>query len=323
MNINRNNETYKKLEAQLEDWLNREEDEDEDFRQEWVEEGIKLHKAILQKNPSDEEKSRYYYTLSNLYLEYGRSEKLIQGNYKTAFRYLQMAARSMPKKGDIFYHLAFLSESMTAGSEKWESAAFYAQEALDRGLQRDKEIKIWCLLGRAYLELEFLDKAEECFRHSKQLDSNDEFTRFRVKYSKKASTKDNFARLANKADRMNIRTEQEKWLEKSRSGKCFVLEADRRGISLHGNGGSVALTAYQGELIRLFFEYKNGLTKYDIINSISGDKNENSIKTDISRLRVALSRGLEVEEELIQTVGERRDQRYQWNPALETYIIER
>ena len=156
---------YKRISLQelknlQEEWLYMDQsEEEEDFRQEWVEQGIEIHKALIQKKLNDEDKAIYYRSLADLYLEYGRSEKMIQGNYRTAFTYLQRAARMVPEKGDMFYHLAFLAENMTYGSEKWESAAFYAKEALERGLGIDKQIKIWCLLGKAYLELGFTKDA--------------------------------------------------------------------------------------------------------------------------------------------------------------------
>ena len=82
------------LEKLQEEWIIRDEsEEDPDFRQDWVAEGIEIHKALVQKKISDEKKAMYFRILADLYLEFGRSEKMIQGNYQTAFRYLQNAAR--------------------------------------------------------------------------------------------------------------------------------------------------------------------------------------------------------------------------------------
>ncbi|WHY88569.1 hypothetical protein QNH39_12310 [Neobacillus novalis] len=314
-----------KLEYLQEEWVIRDEsEEDPDFRQDWVAEGIEIHKALVRRKLSNDKKSFYYRTLAELYLEYGRSEKMIRGNDRTAFRYLQNAARYMPEKGDIFYHLAFLAEKMTHGNEKWESAAFYAKEALERGLAVEKEIKIQCLLGKAYLELGFIKKAEACFSHSKKLDQDDEFSRFRVKYSKMAEQQSTFSRLNDPGTRMNKRAERETLIEKCRDGKCYVLENGRHGMILHGNGCSMVLNTTQAELLKLFFEFKDGLTKRDILvnlNSIK-EKNAESIKTDIRRLRLAIEKGLDVEvNALIQTVGERKSQKYILNPAVETFKV--
>lgn len=324
-----NYQRYKlsELEDLHEQWIIQDEsEEDPDFRQEWVVEGIEIHKELVRKEVNDEKKAMYFHTLAELYLEFGRSEKMIQGNDKTAFRYLQRAASYMPNKGDTFYHLAFLAEKITPGNEKWESAAFYAKEALERELDEDKEIKIWCLLGKAYLELGFTQKAEECFGKSKKLDQDDEFTRFRVKYSKKASDKASFLRLDECGARISKRADRDNWIEKSRLGQCFVLEVGRRGTTLYGNGASMALTIPQAELLKLFFEVKSGLTKYDILNntiSPAKEKNANSIKTDIRRLRSAIKKGIEVEEHtLIQTIGDRGNQKYILNPHIEKYLIE-
>ncbi|MGF6950189.1 tetratricopeptide (TPR) repeat protein [Neobacillus sp. B4I6] len=314
-----------KLEFLQEQWEIRDESEDDpDFRQEWVSDGIEIHKALVRKKLPDEKKSSYYHSLARLYLEYGRSEKMIQGNDRIAFRYLQMAASYMPDKGDTFYHLAFLAEKMTQGNEKWESAAFYAKEALERGLTDEKKIKIWCLLGKAYLELGLTKNAEECYSNSKKLDQDDEFTRFRLKYSKKADQPSSFSRLNDSGVRVSKRAERESWIEKSRYGKCFFLENGRYGMVLHGNGCSMVLNATQGELLKLLFETKYGITKREILinlNSIK-EKNAESIKTDIRRLRLAIQKGLDVEvNDLIQTVGEVRNKRYILNPEVETYSM--
>lgn len=314
-----------KLELLEEQWLMKDEsEEDPDFRQEWVEEGINIYKALLKKRVTDEVRARYYHNLAGLYLEYGRSEKMIQGNDRTAFLYLQNAAKLMPEKGDTFYHLAFLSEKMTKGNEKWESAAFYAKEALDCGLAVEKEIKIWCLLGKAYLELGYLKKADVCFYHSRKLDQEDDFTRFRVKYSKATGQPSSFSRLNDVGVRMSKRAERDAIIEKSRYGHCFVLEYGRNGTILHGNGCSMALNTTQEELLKLFFEFRDGLTKKDILLNLNSirPKNAESIKTDIRRLRLAIKKGIDIEEhDLIQTVGERRNQRYILNPKIEAYSI--
>lgn len=313
------------LENILVEWAAREEETaDTDSTQEWAAEGIEILKTLLRKNSNPHDQTRYYYMLADSYLKFGRTAKMIHGNYLTAFRYLQHAAKTNPNIGDSFYHLAFLAEKMTRGHEKWESAAFYAKEALERGLEKEKQIKIWCLLGKAYLELGFRDSAEKCFRTAKELDRDDAFARFRTQYSKKSTEKAVFARINPDGSRGNRRTE---WIEKSRLGQCYVLEIDRRGTTLYGNGASMELNLREAELLKLFFEYSEGLTKYDIYNHLTTSiqkKSPDSIKTDIRRLRLALKKGIEVDEHaLIQTVGERGNQRYRWNPDLEKHLIER
>jgi len=318
----------KDLEILQQQWSMEEEaEESPDFRQEWVEEGIHIHQELLKQRLSNEDKEKYYRILAELYLEYGRSEKMINANYRTAFRYLQRAARSMPEKGDTFYHLAFLAETMTIGQEKWESAAFYAKEALERGVETEKEIKIWCLLGKAYQELGFTKDAAECFAESKKLDRDDDYARFRTKYSKKANDTSSFARLEQTGARTNRRAYRDDLIEQSRLGKCFVLEMGRRGSTLHGNDGSMALTLRQAELIKLFFEYEGGVTREEILHNTTGIGNRNrdpkSIKTDISRLRTEMKKGLEVDAHtLIQTIGDKGNQKYRWNPEVERHIIE-
>lgn len=215
---------------------------------------------------------------------------------------------------------------MTNGKEKWESVGFYAKEAIEKDLEVDKKIKIWCLLGKAYLELGFIKKAEDCFRHSKTLDKDDNYLRFRIKYSKKSNDQSSFLRLNHSGARTSKRAEREAWIEKSRTDKCFVLDIDRRGTILYGNAASVTLNVRETELLKLFFEFKDGLTKYEIINNITTqikEKSPDSVKTDINRLRNVIKKGLEVEADtLIQTVGKRSDQKYVLNKEVEVHLIE-
>ena len=41
---------------------------------------------------------------------------------------------------------------------------------------------------------------------------------------------------------------------------------------LHGNDASMALNIRQAELLKLFFEWKDGLDKYDIVNNTTSIK---------------------------------------------------
>ena len=254
------------------------------------------------------------------------SEKMIHGDYRTAFRYLQQAARSMSEKGDTFYHLAFLAENMTLGKKNGSGFAFYAKEAIERKVDNDKEIKIWCLLGKAYNELGFKKDAARCFNQSKKLDRDDDFAYFRLKYSKSTSEQASFTRLS-QADYRNKQAEQDALIEKSRRGNCYVLEINRHGKILHGNGASMVLNNPQAELLRLFFEWKEGLNKFDIINnttSIRSNRSPEAVKAQISRLRGELKKELEVEgKDLIKTVGVREEQKYIWNPNIECHIVEK
>jgi tetratricopeptide (TPR) repeat protein len=306
--------------------IKNESEETPDFRQDWVQEGIEIYEALITKSVNDEQKSVYYRNLASLYLEFGRSEKMIEGNFARAFRYLQRSAQNSPDKGDTFYHLAFLAEKMTYGKEKWESAAFYVKEALEKGLATEKQIKAWCLLGKAYHELGFLKNAAKCFSKSKELDQDDNFARFRIKYSKNEQEKGTFARLKQDGTRVNNRVERDSWIEKSKRGECYVLEIARRGTILHGNNLSVVLNVREAELLRLFFESGEGLTKYDIIRNTMDsidDKKAQSVKTNIFRLRTVFNKELGVNgKELIQVVGDRPDQKYIWNPAFEKHLIE-
>lgn len=320
------NYSISELEQLQEMWEIKDESEEEpDFRQDWIEEGIEIYESLLTKKISNEQKAIYAHSLASLYLEFGRSEKMIQYNLERAFRSLQRAARYLPEKGETFYHLAFLAEKMTNGKEKWESAAFYAKESLERGINTEKQIKAWCLIGKAYFELGLRNDAAGCFSRSKKLDPEDEFSRFRSKYSKSEDEKTSFMRLTHDGTRINKKTERDSWIEKSRRGECYVLEIHRRGSALHGNGESVILNMRESELLRLIFEWDQGLSRLDILqNAVSNlNKNEKSVKTDISRLRTLIKKGLGIDgNELIQVTGENPNKKYIWNPAIDKHLIE-
>jgi tetratricopeptide (TPR) repeat protein len=318
--------TFDELLTIQQNWIDKDEaEEDPDFRQDWVEEGIEIHQELLKNRLTSVDKERFYTILASLYLEYGRSEKMISGNFLTAFRYLQKATRAMPEKGDTFYHLAFLAEKMTMGREKWESAAFYAKEALERGINVEKQIKIWCLLGKAYQELGLINDSAKCFTTSRNLDKDDEYSRFRSNYSKKEQSSSSFSRLNGSGTLATRRSLKEEWIEKSRLGQCFVLEIGRRGSTFYGNDRVMALTLGQSELLKLFITTKEALRKEDVLHNTTGlgVRKPNAIKTDISRLRTAIKKELEIDGKfLIQTIEEEGKNKYKWNPNVEVHLIE-
>lgn len=315
------------LELQIDEWLVRENEEDEpDFRQDWVQEGIRLYKEYQKCRLSVSEKMSTYYTLAELYLEYGRSEKMISGNKKSAFKSLQKAARIAGQNGNPFYHLAFLAEQMTPGKEKWESVGFYAKEALERRLDLDKQIKLYCLLGKAYQQLGFQDSAAKCFSKSKELDVHDEYVLFRDKYIKKDTRDNKFHRLKFDGERMSRFAYRNHLIDQSRKRNDFyLLYIDRRGAILYGNGYSTELTMKNTELLKLIMESELGLTREEIFQNTTGagsrTRRPESVKTEISRLRSLLRKDFKISEDLIETVGERGNTRYRWNPKFEKHIL--
>ncbi|MED4018538.1 tetratricopeptide repeat protein [Sutcliffiella cohnii] len=315
------------LELQIDAWLQREDEEDEvDFRQGWLKEGIELYEQFKMCRLSNQEKAWTYHSLAEFYLEYGRSEKMIGGNKRRAFSYLQRAASTSAQKGDSFYHLAFLAEAMTPGRERWESAAFYAKEAIERGIDLDKQIKVWCLLGKAYRELGLIDDAAKCFSKSKNLDKDDNHFQFRDKYIKKEKSNMNFIRLNQTGQSISKSSYRDELIDRSKGSRCYVLHFGRRGASLYGNGSIIDLSLKNAEILKLIFESSVGLTKEEIFHNTIGigkqSRRPESVKTDISRLRLLLKEQLDVKETLIQTIGDRGNQRYIWNPEMEKHVLE-
>ncbi|MEC5425892.1 hypothetical protein QGM71_20775 [Virgibacillus sp. C22-A2] len=316
------------LEEKQDQWIMKDEaEEDEDFRQEWVKEGIDIHQALVQEKLSDPDKERYYRILASLYLEFGRSEKMINANNRNAFSYLMKAARVSPEKGDAFYHLAFLAEKMSTGNEKWESAAFYSKEAIERGVDTEKQIKVWCLLGKAYSELGLTKDAANCFNNSKKLDEEDDFIPFRTKYTKEKDEKSTFIRLNLSGGKMNKGTIRNRMIEESNLGKYVLLDNGRRGYTLHWKESSIDLNVRSAELLKLFFEYKTGLSRDEIFHNTTGlgsrSRQPGAVKTEIARLRSIIKGGLGVNGKcLIQTVGERGNQKYMWNPHIEHRMLD-
>src|SRR5690625_36548 len=322
------NRLKEKVNDEIERWMIQESADDmEDFRQEWVKEGINLYEKLKKCRLSRKERIGTYYALAKLYLEYGRSEKMISGNKHRAFKYLQSAAKiSETSSGDSFYHLAFLVETMTLGREKWESAAFYAKEALERDLDVDKQIKIYCLLGKAYAKLGFKESAAKSFDKSTKLDKWDEYSRFRNNYSKEDNRRSKFARLNPLGINLSKYEYHKQLIERSKTNNCYVLLFNRNGAILYGNNDSVPLTVRQSEILRLIFESNRGLTKDEIFHNTVGigtrSRSPDSVKTDISRLRSLLRKRLQTMEQLIKTVGERGNKRYQWTTKIEQHILD-
>ncbi|WP_152643007.1 tetratricopeptide repeat protein [Bacillus alveayuensis] len=89
-----------------------------DERNAWLEEGINLYKQFLQLDPKE---PRYAIILADLYLQWGRDEKIRRGNYHNAYNILRKATIYSPSKPDAFYHLSFIFANE---ERKWEAVLF-------------------------------------------------------------------------------------------------------------------------------------------------------------------------------------------------------
>jgi tetratricopeptide (TPR) repeat protein len=99
-------------------WLERDGLDEGDERNAWLEEGINLYKQFFQLDPKE---PRYAIMLADLYLQWGRDEKIRRGNYLKAYEILRKATIYSPSKPHAFYHLSFIFASQ---ERKWEAVLF-------------------------------------------------------------------------------------------------------------------------------------------------------------------------------------------------------
>src|SRR5690606_8423144 len=127
---------------------------------------IELYNKFLE---IDKKNPRYSITLANLYLELGRDEKMRRGNYQEAYSILRKASIYAPNNPDAFYHLSFI---FAIQERKWETVIFYGNEALEKGIEHNKKIKLLCNFALAYSRLGYVQKGRQLLNEAYNLDKS-------------------------------------------------------------------------------------------------------------------------------------------------------
>ncbi|MCT6902203.1 MAG: hypothetical protein M3Z48_03125 [Lactobacillus sp.] len=90
--------------------------------------------------------ANYHMLLANLYLRYGRDEKMRYGNYRNAYNLLLKTMLFRPNDPDAYYHLCFI---LGKEERKWESSFFMQRKLYEMGYE-EKRSKLRCHMALAY-----------------------------------------------------------------------------------------------------------------------------------------------------------------------------
>ncbi|MBU8919071.1 winged helix-turn-helix domain-containing protein [Bacillus sp. FJAT-29953] len=234
-------------------WLDREGLDEGDGRNGWLEEGIRLYTRFLE---LDRKEPRYSIMLANLYLQLGRDEKIRRGNYLRAYDILRRATIYSPDKPDAFYHLSFI---LAEEDRKWEAVLFYGNEALEKGIDGSKRIKLLCNLALAYTRIGYPRKGSDLIREAVTLDVKKEQLWFIELYMDKMKKKQMEPILLKENDEKRKRITHhdiDQILDDAMNGKYVVLNLADSEKLVYGSSDTVRLEPKQAELLGYLIDNK-------------------------------------------------------------------
>lgn len=238
----------------LEDnWLDREGLDEGDGRNVWLEEGIQLYTRFLE---LDRKEPRYSIMLADLYLQWGRDEKMRRGNYRRAYDILRRATIHSPGKPDAFYHLSFI---LAEEDRKWEAVLFYGKEALEMGIDGSRRIKLLCNLALAYTRIGYPRKGADLIKQAVILDVKKEHDWFIELYMDKIKKKhlEPILLKENNEKRKGITNHDvDTLLEDAMNGKYVLLNLAGSEKLVIGRKDTVRLEPKQAELLGYLIDNK-------------------------------------------------------------------
>ncbi|MCL7748740.1 helix-turn-helix domain-containing protein [Halalkalibacter alkaliphilus] len=304
------------------DWLNRDGLGEGDERQAWIEEGIDLYKKFLRTNRNE---SRYSIMLADLYLEWGRDEKIRHGNERRAYDILRKAALHSPKKPDPYYHLSFILANQ---DRKWEAALFYGKEALEKGIAGSKKIKLLCNLALGYARLDFNQQSEEYMKETKHLDQAGEHEWFIELYEDKIRENMREPILLKEAEskrRPVSKRDSEKLKDDAMAGNCVVVDLAGDVKYFYGFQDTVRLERREAEVLGFLMDHNAQVcSKAKIENGVWLDQEvaASTIKKYITNIRKKLSKAMnreDIKEQVLITT----DDGYMWKADIASFVLRR
>ncbi|WP_102345902.1 tetratricopeptide repeat protein [Bacillus sp. Marseille-P3661] len=142
-------ETLAQLKQKILEWEDMQGIDEDEEEQEWIQEGISLYEKCI--TVDRENKADYLQSLSMLYLNFGRNEKMKHSHFQRACRNLKQAAYIQPTDPRPCYHLSFVLEKQ----ENYEGALFYAERAIKLGIDDKLKYKLYCNMAICYKKLRY------------------------------------------------------------------------------------------------------------------------------------------------------------------------
>ncbi len=310
--------TIADLQDREDNWFGRDDLEGTE-RQAWLEEGIELYKQFLK---LDKREPRYSISLAGLYLEVGRDEKIKRGNHLEAYKILRHATVYAPNKPDAFYHLSFI---LAKENRKWEAVIFYGNEALEKGINGDKRIKLLCNMALGYARLGYSLKAAKLFEEARRLDENKDhkwFIELYVDQMEENRREPILLKEINEKRKRVSKNDYTKVIEDAMDGKCVVLDLTKDDKFFCAKKDTVRLERKEAEVLGYLIDNaKSTCTKKQIEESIWDEpKSSSTVKLYISRIRGKLSQAMGCED-IAKSVLVTTKHGYEWRADISSIVL--
>jgi DNA-binding winged helix-turn-helix (wHTH) protein len=301
-------------------WLERDGLDEGDERNAWLEEGINLYRQFLQLNPKE---PRYAIMLADLYLQWGRDEKIRRGNHLKAYEILRKATIYSPSKPDAFYHLSFIFANE---ERKWEAVLFYGKEALEKGIDGSKRIKLLCNVALGYARLGYIQKAMEYMKEACELDKMGEHGWFIELYMdriKKRVTEPILLKEPQEKRKTVSKHDANQVKEDAMEGKCVVLDLAADEKYFYAYKDTVRLERKEAEILGYLIDHQMTLCpKHRIEEAIWHDRpvGAATVKRYIASLRRKLSQAMgrdDISENILVTTNEG----YEWKADIPSIVL--
>ncbi|ADU29388.1 transcriptional regulator domain-containing protein [Evansella cellulosilytica DSM 2522] len=302
------------------DWLERDGLDVGEERNAWLEEGVELYKKFIE---IDKKEPRYSITLSELYLEVGREEKIKKGNQIKAYQTLRSATLYAPKKPDAFYHLSFI---LAKEKRKWEAVLFYGNEALEKGVTGSRRIKLLCNLALGYARLGYIVKSLELFEEAKALDEQMEHEWFIELYSDRMKENRREPILLKETNEKRKAVSKEDYnhiLEDAMDGKCVVLDLTKENKFFRGIKDDIRLERKEAEVLGYLIDHSmTSCPKKRIEESIWDDckVSASAVKRYITSIRRKLSEAMG-REDIAAAVLVTTNDGYEWKSEIPSVVL--
>ena len=272
-------ETIQQLKQQLEDWEDMQGIDDEEDEQEWIQAGISLYEKCIEVDR--ENKSEYLQSLSRLYLNFGRNEKMKFSHFQRAMRYLKQATYIDHKDPRPCYHLSFLLEK----ENNYEGALFYAERAIKLGLDEKLKHKLFCNMALCYYKLLLLSDAFKYLLTAEEIAKyNPSLATFLKPYQAKikASKKKGYVPLSKQYGTL-IETEED--IENSvTNGERVVLIIHPYQTILNGELESVQFSSVKAQILETIMLSETAVSISQIAEVLWGYDSDNMSDSYVPRM---------------------------------------
>lgn len=299
------------------DWWEREDESDPD----WVNEGVRIFRNLLMKNPRD---IRYRETIAYLMLLQGEDFKLSRHSYRQAIFSLKQVVRLDPDNARAHYRLGFLyfyEEEWTKSIESFQRALRSRPLHSRNQLQKDQQIKAHYYISKAaqIILKRNLEKVYQIPLKDLQLSGEMNLLLEEIRALEQAEEKP-YLMIVNGVEFSNIREREYEQLSDPFENDGWIILNFRsiNDVTLSFNGREISITPGRAALLEYLMRNPDGVSHEDIIQRryrLSKNPRGN-LRQDIRRLRTRMTE-IDLCENVIETIGGG----YRWNSPYNYRIL--